>query len=101
MIMRLKKPDRRQFKSRVLQKRKRERELYYSNISVLVIRIILLIFLIILLSVSSRLFHYKFQDTPFIIRYMVPGLVVIFIIWLFYSIFNNIKEIRDSAKLKR
>jgi amino acid permease len=101
MMLRLRKPNRRRFKSKVLEKRRRERELYYSSLSVLVVKIILLIFLLILLSVSFRMFHYKFQDSPFIIRYMIPGLVAIFIIWLFNSIFITIKGIRESSKLKR
>ncbi len=101
MIMRIRQPNRRRFKSKVLEKRKRERENYYSAFSVLIIKIILLVFLTILLFVSFRVFYYKFQESPFMIRYMVPGLVVIFIIWMFYSIFNNIKAIRESYKQKR
>ncbi len=101
MILKLRKPDRRRFKSKVLEKRRREREKYYSAVSVLVVKIILMIFLFILLSVSLRLFNNKFQESPFIIRYMIPALVVVFIIWLFISIFSNIKTIRDSSKLKR
>jgi amino acid permease len=101
MIMRLKTPDRRRFKSKVLEKRKRERETYYSTLSVIIVKIILLVFLSILLSISFRIFYYKFQDSSPIIRYMIPGLVAIFIIWLSYSIFNSIKAIRESSKLKR
>ena len=101
MIMRIRQPNRRRFKSKVLEKRKRERESYYSAFSVLIVKIILLVFLTILLFVSSRVFYYKFQESTFMIRYMVPGLVFIFIIWMFYSIFNNIKAIRESYKQKR
>ena len=101
MIMRIRQPNRRRFKSKVLEKRKREREIYYSTFSILIVKIILIVFLTILLFVSFRVFYYKFQGSPFMIRYMVPGLVIIFIIWMLYSIFNNIKAIRESYKPKR
>ncbi len=97
MILKLKKPDRRRFKSRVAEKRKRERERYYSTISVLVVKIILLVFLFILLSVSYQLFHNSFPDSPPMIRYLVPILVAIFILILCFSIVKSIREIRDLS----
>jgi uncharacterized membrane protein YkvI len=95
MIMRMRQPNRRRFKSPIRERLKRQREYYYASLSVLVVKIILLIFLVILFSVSVRLFHYRFPHLTPALRYAVPTIVAIFAIVLIYFIYKNIKDLRD------
>ena len=101
MIMRLRKPNRRGFRSPIKERRRRQREYYYASVSVLVVKIVLFVFLCILFSVSYRLFHYRFRDMTPPVRYSVPAIVAIFAIVLAYYIYKNINEIRRSSKEKR
>ena len=101
MILTPRKPDRRHFRSPIREARKREREYYYAAVSVLVVKIILLIFLCILLYVSLQLFPGMFPEGSFLKRYGVPLLVGGFIAVLLRFIVNNIKELRESAAARR
>ena len=101
MILTPRKPDRRHFRSPIREARKREREYYYAAVSVLVVKIILLVFLCILLYVSLQLFPGMFPEGSFLKRYGVPLLVGGFIAVLLRFIVNNIKELRASAAARR
>ena len=101
MILTPRKPDRRHFRSPIREARKREREYYYAAVSVLVVKIILLVFLCILLYVSLQLFPGMFPEGSFLKRYGVPLLVGGFIAVLLRFIINNIKELRASAAARR
>jgi hypothetical protein len=100
MILNPRKPDRRRFRSPIREARRREREYYYAAVSVLVVKIILLVFLCILLYVSLKLFPYKFPEGPFLQRFGVPMLVGLFILVLVRFIINNIKELKASSKTR-
>jgi len=101
MILTPRKPDRRHFRSPIREARKREREYYYAAVSVLVVKIILLVFLCILLYVSLQLFPGMFPEGSFLKRFGVPMLVGGFIAVLLRYIVNNIKELRDAAAARR
>jgi amino acid permease len=102
MVMKLRQPDRRHFRSPIREQRRRQREYYYASVSVLVVKIILFVFLAVLFSVSIRLFHYRFAHLAPPIRYAVPALVAIAAIILAYYIFKNIKDLKElSAQQKR
>jgi len=101
MIMRLRQPDRRRFRSPIRERMKRQREYYYASFSVLVVKIILFIFLCILFSVSLRLFYHRFQNTAAPARYAIPAIVGIFAVILAFFIFKSIKEIREMSKERR
>ncbi|MBN1164971.1 MAG: hypothetical protein JXB45_10360 [Candidatus Krumholzibacteriota bacterium] len=99
-MLRLRQPDRRRFKSSIREKGRRQREQLYSLVSILVVKITLLVFLCILFSVSVRLFHYRFPESSFPLRYSVPLLVAVFILVLAKYIYKNIKEIKEISKNK-
>ena len=101
MILNPRKPDRRHFRSPIREARKREREYYYAAVSVLVVKIILLVFLCILLYVSLQLFPGMFPEGSFLKRFGVPMLVGGFIAVLLRFIVNNIKELREAAAARR
>jgi len=98
MILTPRKPDRRHFKSPIREARRREREHYYAAVSILVVKIILLVFLCILLFVSIQLFTGMFPEGTFLKRYGVPFLIGGFILVLMRFILKNIKELRDTSK---
>jgi hypothetical protein len=100
MIMRIRQPNRRGFRSPIRERRKRQREYYYASISMLVVKIVLFVFLWILFSVTLRLFHYRFKGVTAPLRYSVPAIIAIFAIVLAYYIYINIKEIRELSKEK-
>jgi hypothetical protein len=100
MIMRLRQPNRRGFRSPIKERRRRQREYYYASVSVLVVKIVLFVFLCILFSVTVRLFHYRFSHLTPVARYAVPAIVAIFAIVLVYFIYKNILEIRELSKKK-
>lgn len=100
MILKLRKPERRHFKSSINIRRRRIREYYYASISVLVVKIVLFIFLLILFNVSYRAFSKKFTDVPPILRMAVPYIVLVFAAVLLFFIYRNIKQIRSMAKEK-
>lgn len=101
MILKLRQPNRRRFKSTIRERRKREREYYYASFSVLVVKIILFVFLAVLFSVSFRLFHYRFDHLSPPVRYAVPLLVAGSAIVLIYFIYKNIKELREWQRDRR
>ena len=98
MVLNLRQPNRRGFKSALKETRRRKREYYYSAVSVLVVKIILLFFLCILFTVTTRVFYYKLSHNPGILRYSIPAVVLIAIIVLIRYIILNIKELRDIKK---
>ncbi len=98
MILNPRKPDRRRFKSPIRETRKREREYYYAAVSVLVVKIVLLIFLSILLYVTLQLFPGMYPEGSILKRFGVPMLVAAFILVLGRFIVNNIKELRDARR---
>lgn len=100
MIMRLRQPNRRGFRSPIRERRKRQREYYYASVSVLVVKIVLLIFLIVLFWVSFRLFHYGFPHLAPVVRYALPAIVTAFIIVLAGFIYKNIKDLKESRREK-
>jgi amino acid permease len=99
--MKMRQPNRRRFKSTIRERQKRQREYFYASVSVLVVKIILLVFLIILCAVSFRLFHYRFAHLTPPIRYAVPTMVAIFAIILIYFIYKNFKDMRGIQREKR
>ena len=101
MVMKLRKPDRRKFRSPIRERRKRQREYYYAAVSVLLVKIVLFIFLTILFTVSVRLFHYRFQHIAPGLRYLVPALVAAAGVMLAYFIYRNIKDLRELAEEQR
>jgi len=101
MVMKLRQPDRRRFRSPIRERRRREREYYYAAVSVLVVKIVLFVFLVILFSVSARLFHFRFQHLSPPLRYMVPSLVALASIVLLFFIIKNIKELRELSRERR
>ncbi len=100
MILTPRKPDRRHFRSPIREARKREREYYYAAVSVLVVKIILLVFLCILLYVTLQLFPGMFPEGSVLKRYGVSLLMAGFILALLRFIINNIKELREASKLR-
>ncbi len=101
MILTPRKPDRRRFRSPIREAHRREREYYYAAVSVLVVKIILLVFLCILFYVSLQLFQGMFPDGTVLKRFGVPLLIAGFILVLMRFIINNIKELRDASKKRR
>jgi hypothetical protein len=101
MVMKMRQPNRRGFRSPIREARRREREYYYAAVSVLVVKIVLLFFLCMLFYVSLKLFPYKFPDGSFLAKYGVPLLVAMFALILLRFIFKNIKEIRASSKARK
>jgi amino acid permease len=75
---------------------RRQREYYYAAVSVLVVKIVLLVFLCILLYVSLQLFPHRFENGPLFARYGVPILAACFILVLARFIYKNIKDLRES-----
>ena len=98
MILTPRKPDRRHFRSPIREAHKREREYYYAAVSVLVVKIILLVFLCILLFVSIQLFTGMFPDGAFLKRLGVPLLIAGFILVLIRFIIRNIIDLRHYTK---
>ncbi|MCK4236304.1 MAG: hypothetical protein KAX38_04235 [Candidatus Krumholzibacteria bacterium] len=98
MIMRLRQPDRRRFRSTIKDRRRRKREYYYASISILVVKIGLFVLLWILFSVSVRLFRYKFSHITPLFRYAIPAVVAVFALFLGYYIYRNIKEIIELSR---
>lgn len=98
MIMRLRQPDRKRFRSPLREARRRQREYYYAAVSVLVVKIVLFVFLCILLYVSLTLFPSRFAKGPFIARYGVPMVVAAFLLVIARFIYGNIKELRESRR---
>lgn len=98
MILNPRKPNRRHFRSPIREARKREREYYYAAVSVLVVKIILLVFLCILLYITLQLFHGMFSDGSVLKRFGVPFLIAGFILVLVRFIINNIKELRHASR---
>lgn len=101
MVMKMRQPDRRRFRSPIRERRKREREYYYAAVSVLVVKVVLFAFLVILLNVSIRLFHYRFQHLSPPLRYAVPILVGAGAILLVCFIIKNIKDLRELSRQRR
>ncbi len=101
MILNPRKPDRRHFRSPIRESRRREREYYYAAVSVLVVKIILLVFLCILLYVTLQVFTGMYPDGPALKRFGFPILIASFILVLLRFIINNIKELRDVRKKPR
>ncbi len=101
MILTPRKPDRRHFSSPLREARKREREYYYAAVSVLVVKIILLVFLCVLLYVTLQLFPGMFPEGSVLKRYGVSLLMAGFILALLRFIISNIKELREASKLRR
>jgi hypothetical protein len=101
MILTPRKPNRRHFRSPIREARRREREYYYAAISILVVKIILLVFLCVLLVVSIQLFTGMFPDGTFMKRFGVPLLIAGFILILIRFIIKNIIDIRLSSKKRR
>lgn len=101
MVMKMRQPDRRRFRSPIRERRRREREYYYAAVSVLVVKIILFVFLVILLNVSIRLFHFRFQHLSPPLRYAVPLLVGIAAAVLVFFIIKNIKDLKELAEERR
>lgn len=101
MVMKMRQPDRRRFRSPIRERRRREREYYYAAVSVLIVKIVLLVFLGILFDVSVRLFHVRFPRLSPPVRYMVPALVAIAAIVLIIYIIKNIKELRELSRQRR
>lgn len=98
MILTPRKPDRRRFRSPIREAHRREREYYYAAVSVLVVKIILLVFLCILFYVSLQLFQGMHPDGTVLKRFGVPLLIAGFILVLMRFIINNIKELRNTSK---
>ena len=96
MILNPRKPDRRHFRSPIREARKREREYYYAAVSILVVKIILLVFLCILLYVTLQLFSGMYPEGSALKRFGVPVLIASFILVLVRYIINNIKELREA-----
>ena len=101
MVMKLRQPDRRRFRSPIRERRRREREYYYAAVSVFVVKVVLFVFLLVLFGVSARLFHLRFQHLSPPVRYMVPGLVGLAAIILLYFIIKNMKELRELSRQRR
>lgn len=101
MVLRLRQPERRRFKSTLRDAHRRQREYYYAAVSVLVVKIILLFFLGILCYVSLRLFPYRFPAGTFAVRYGVPVVVAAFMLVLLRVIYSNIKELRENRPSRR
>jgi amino acid permease len=100
MVLQLRRPDRKRFRSPLHEARRRQREYYYAAVSVLVVKIVLLVFLCVLLYVSLQLFPRRFAEGPFFAKYGVPILAACFIVVLGRFIYNNIKDLRES-RVKR
>jgi uncharacterized membrane protein len=98
MVLKLRKPDRRRFRSAIRERHKRIREYYYASVSVFVVKIVLFVFLLILFTVSARLFHYRFAHLAPVPRYAVPGIVAVAAIILAYFIYKNFKDLRELSK---
>jgi uncharacterized membrane protein len=101
MVMKLRQPERRKFRSPIRERRRRQREYYYAAVSVLVVKIVLFVFLAILFFVSVRLFHYRFQHITPPLRYAVPAFVAVAEIILAYFIYKNFKDIREISREQR
>jgi apolipoprotein N-acyltransferase len=101
MIMRLRQPNRRGFRSPIRERRKRQREYYYAAVSVLVVKIVLSIFLVVLFWVSFRLFHYGFPHLAPVVRYALPTIIAVFTVVLACFIYKNIKDIKELHREKR
>ncbi len=101
MILTPRKPDRRRFRSPIREAHRREREYYYAAVSVLVVKIILLVFLCILFYVSLQLFQGMYPDGSVLKRFGVPLLIAGFMLVLIRFIINNIKELRSASKKRR
>ena len=101
MILSPRKPDRRRFRSPMGEARKREREYYYAAVSVLVVKIVLLVFLCILLFVSMQVFPGMFPGDSLVKRYGMSFLVAAFILVLVRYIISNIKDLRDTKASRR
>jgi len=100
LILKLRQPDRRRFKSSINIRRRKLREYYYASISVLMVKIVLFIFLLVLSRVSYVAFSRKFSDVAPVIRLSVPYIVLIFAAVLLYFIYRNIKQIKELSKDK-
>lgn len=96
MVLPVRKPNRRHFKSTLRERQKRQREYYYSEAMLLVVKFILLWFLCILLYVSTKLFYFGLQDNPRFFRIGIPAVVFVSIIILVYRIIKNIKELKEQ-----
>jgi len=96
LVLQLRRPDRKRFRSPLHEARRRQREYYYAAVSVLVVKIVLFVFLCILFYVSLQLFPHRFENGPFFARYGVPIIAACFIIVLARFIYNNFKDLRDS-----
>jgi urea transporter len=101
MILKPRKTDRRHFRSPIREARTREREYYYAAVSILVVKIILLVFLCILLYVTIQVFTGMYPDGSALKRFGLPILIAAFILVLLRFIINNIKELREARKKPR
>lgn len=101
MVLKTRRPDRRHFKSRIRETRRREREYYYAAVSVFIVKLVLLVFLGILFSVTASLFPSRFRDGPFLAKYGLPMLVLAFIVVLLVYIWRNYKELRELGRKRR
>jgi uncharacterized integral membrane protein len=98
MVMKMRKVDRRRFKSTLRETRRRKREYFYSAVTVLVVKIILLVFLCILFYTSATFFYYGASDSPAPLKLAIPAMVLVAIIILTFYIYKNIKDIREEYK---
>ncbi|MDD3642736.1 MAG: hypothetical protein PHQ19_04645 [Candidatus Krumholzibacteria bacterium] len=98
MVMRLRQPDRRRFRSPLREAHRRQREYYYAAASVLVVKIVLFVFLCILLYVSLKLFPYRFENGSYLARYGVPVIIACFIIVLARFIYKNMNDLKDYRR---
>ena len=96
MVLPVRKPNRRHFKSTLRERQKRQREYYYSEATLLVVKFILLWFLCILLYVSTKLFYFGLHDNPRFFRIGIPAVVLVSIIILAYRIIKNMKELKEQ-----
>lgn len=101
MVLRLRQPERRRFKSSMRETHRRQREYYYAAVSVLVVKIFLFVFLGVLGYVSLRLFPYRFPEGTFAMRYGVSVLVAAFMLVLLRIIYSNIKDLREARRSRR
>ncbi len=98
MVLKTRRPDRRRFKSSIRYTAKRKREYFYSSITILLVKIILLGFLFVLLKTSIAVFLTRFKENGQYLRYSLPVVILVMIIVLIYYIIKNIKSLREEYK---
>jgi len=98
MVLSTRTPNRRRFKSTIRNKQKRKREYFYSTVTVLAVKVVLVWFLCVLLYISTRLFYSRLSDNPNIFRLAIPAVILVTIIVVSHNIYKNIKEIKAQSK---